>query len=325
MDVFISYRRSDSEGHAGRLYDSIKKDYNVFMDVDQIKTGENFRDTVAGYLAKTECFLCVIGKTWATVASPTGHARLNEPDDPVRVEVEAALERGTALIPVLVWDAVMPNKAELPNSLAEIADIDAFQLSHKQWDNDIDRLRRTIQQRVKASRGRGVSKLGRKWPPLDGATIFVRWLTNDRPPTLVGRSGGIKSSLLKRDIETGGWKSQRYEVSYVAPPDPTPRNWMRIEEFIEQIAPHATKDAPVLKKAAETLSGSEILRLSSAPGNAPTLMSRKGGLDGDPMTDDINSGQWRTRKYQVSYSDLEPPRNWFKVQDFAKRIQLTES
>lgn len=320
FDVFISYRRSDSEGHAGRLYDSIKNDYNVFMDVDLIQTGENFRQTVTRFLAKTECFLCVIGKRWATASNDAG-IRLSQTDDPVRVEVEAALERGIAFIPILVWDAVMPSKSELPDSLAEIADIDALSLSHKQWDDDIDRLRKTVKQRVSASRGRGVSKLGRRWPPLEGRAIFTRWLNDDHPPTLVGRNGGVNSKLLKEDVETGRWKKQRYEVAYIPQPTPTPPNWLKVEEFVEKIAPNVTKEPAVMKTSDERLTGDEIIRRFRANESAPILMSRIGGLKGKLMSADVEAGGWADREYQVSYSDVAPPRNWFYVRDFAEAVE----
>ena len=47
VTLFISYRRADTEAHAGRLYESLMNrlpDAEIFMDVDSLKAGEDFVD-----------------------------------------------------------------------------------------------------------------------------------------------------------------------------------------------------------------------------------------------------------------------------------------
>lgn len=322
MEVFISYRRADSEGHAGRLYDSLKKrKMRPFMDVDNISSGENFRDVITRSLTKAEAFICVMGPRWSTIEDDSGAARLYQPDDPVRLEVEWALKKGIPIIPALVWNATMPKRSAIPASISEITDIDALVITHRQWDNDVDKLHKDIHQRVKASRGRGVSKLGGRWAPLEGRTIFTRWLNEENPPALVGRNGGVNGKLLKQDVDEGRWKQQRYEVWFGSPPRKAPQNWLLIEDFINAIAPNATKEPPVITRAPEGVSGEEIVRLFLNKEKPPTLMGRLGGLRGKPLTGDIETGAWRERKYDVSYSEVPPPRNWFTVESFVTILQ----
>lgn len=75
------------------------------MDVDSIEPGLDFRDVIADAIDRCDALLAIIGPGW-----PTG--RLAEPDDLVRVEIEAALRRRIRVIPVLVDDAVMPRASD---------------------------------------------------------------------------------------------------------------------------------------------------------------------------------------------------------------------
>jgi hypothetical protein len=47
--IFVSYRRSDSQGEAGRLFDDLAKHFgeqSVFMDVSAIEAGRDFRKAI---------------------------------------------------------------------------------------------------------------------------------------------------------------------------------------------------------------------------------------------------------------------------------------
>ena len=49
MRIFLSYRRDDASGHAGRLYDLLAGRYGkqqVFMDLDAIPLGSRFGDEI---------------------------------------------------------------------------------------------------------------------------------------------------------------------------------------------------------------------------------------------------------------------------------------
>jgi TIR domain len=117
--IFISYRRSDSAAIVGHIYERLVVRYtkaSVFRDIDDIPLGSDFYDKVKRELSCCDIVLVVIGPRWFGTGSE-GSRRIQQADDPVRVEVEAALESGAAVIPVLVEDAGMPKRNELPDSL----------------------------------------------------------------------------------------------------------------------------------------------------------------------------------------------------------------
>ena len=109
--VFISYRRDDTAGHAGRLYDHLKRAFGadgVFMDVDDIHRGETFSDILTMKLRESDVLIAVVGRRWLSLTDAAGRRRLDEPDDWVRKEIRTALDAGHLVIPVRVDGAAMP-------------------------------------------------------------------------------------------------------------------------------------------------------------------------------------------------------------------------
>ena len=145
--VFLSYRRADSAGHAGRIFDRLAARLGperVFMDTDGIEPGQDFVDRIEKTLATVPVVLVVIGPTWLE-ASLDGHARrLDDPLDHVRREVELALEHSDRVIPVCVQGAAMPTEAQLPPSLAALARRSASIIDDARFDADVDHLVRTV-------------------------------------------------------------------------------------------------------------------------------------------------------------------------------------
>ena len=91
--VFISYRRDDSAGFAGRLADALEQRLGagaVFRDVDDIQPGADFEAVIARGLDQVRAVLVVIGPGWLD-AAVDGQRRLDRADDFVRREVEQAL------------------------------------------------------------------------------------------------------------------------------------------------------------------------------------------------------------------------------------------
>jgi hypothetical protein len=106
--ILISYRREDSADVTGRIYDRLIQQFGreaVFMDVDSIPLGVDFRVHLDEQVAKCEVFLAVIGRDWMQHLGSTGRTRLDDPRDFVRIEIESALKRQ---IPVLVRGASIP-------------------------------------------------------------------------------------------------------------------------------------------------------------------------------------------------------------------------
>ena len=118
--IFISYRRDDSEGEAGRLFDDLTRAFGndaVFMDVSGIGPGTDFRKAIDDNVACCGVLLAVIGPTWATITDANDQRRLDDANDYVRLEIASALGRNIAVIPVLVHYAHMPHAEQLPDNL----------------------------------------------------------------------------------------------------------------------------------------------------------------------------------------------------------------
>jgi hypothetical protein len=137
--VFISYRRDDASGHAGRLSDRLVARLgaeHVFMDVSDIQPGQNFARAIERTLARCDYVLAVIGPQWLSSLI----ARQAAGEDFVRSEIAAALSRGTTVIPVLVGGAEMPAVAQLPVELAALARCQAVTIHDHVFDDDAARL-----------------------------------------------------------------------------------------------------------------------------------------------------------------------------------------
>ena len=123
--IFISYRRSDSEDVAGRIYDRLVAHFGddaIFKDVDDIPFGADFRDYLNESLDQCQVVLAVIGNTWLNAGNGQGKRRLDNPADWVRLELEEALGRKTMLVvPLLVSRASLPRADDLPQSMANLA------------------------------------------------------------------------------------------------------------------------------------------------------------------------------------------------------------
>ena len=118
--IFISYRRDDSAYVAQRIYSELIDHFgseSVIFDVDTIPFGTDFRKYLNNEVGKCDIFLTVIGNQWMDILEQ----RLNEPNDFVRIEVQAALEREIPVVPVLVGKASVPIEKDLPPELAKLA------------------------------------------------------------------------------------------------------------------------------------------------------------------------------------------------------------
>jgi hypothetical protein len=142
--VFISYRRLDAPGYAGRLYDALAArlgDHRVFIDVGAIEPGALFKEQIDTAIGACDVLLAVIGPQWATVTDAQGRRRLDEPDDFVALEVGTALRReDVKVIPVLVDGARMPLADELPPALKTLGRRQAIELSAARWRYDVETL-----------------------------------------------------------------------------------------------------------------------------------------------------------------------------------------
>lgn len=140
--IFISYRRDDTAGYAGRLYDQLCAHFGeerVFMDVSAIEPGEDFAKAIDGKLHTCDAAVVLIGRNWLS-------KRLDDPGDFVSLEITSALQRGVPVIPVLVDDTRMPSAAELPSSLAPLCRRQAVELTNSMFREDVNRLIQALDQ-----------------------------------------------------------------------------------------------------------------------------------------------------------------------------------
>ena len=145
--IFISYRRDDAQGYAGRLQDSLQGyfgDDRIFRDVEDIQGGSNFAEAIDHALSSADAVIVLIGPRWLNIEDAAGNKRLIQEGDYVRQEVAKALETGLPVFPVLIENAAMPSREELPPSLQELAMKNAVWLSDKRWEQDIQRLSKYI-------------------------------------------------------------------------------------------------------------------------------------------------------------------------------------
>jgi formylglycine-generating enzyme required for sulfatase activity len=152
--IFVSYRRQETSHLAGRLSDRLADRFGegqVFMDVDAIEPGVDFAEEISRAVAACKVLLAVIGPNWLTATDQRGRRRLDDPDDLVRLEIEAALARNVRVIPILVEGAVMPDRQDLPESLARLARLNAPSMRHETFRSDAGRLVTAIERALAAA------------------------------------------------------------------------------------------------------------------------------------------------------------------------------
>ena len=157
--VFISYRRSDSSGYAGRLYDTLAAEFgaeSVFIDVVDIAPGEAFPPKIEETIRSCDALVAVIGPRWLT------------PGEVVQTEIATALGGGVRVIPVLVDDAQMPARQDLPARVEKLYALHAIELSDSRWRYDTELLIRALRER------RRPSTLRRRFPAYARAALATR-------------------------------------------------------------------------------------------------------------------------------------------------------
>jgi hypothetical protein len=158
--IFISYRRSDTSGHAGRLRDRLRAHFGedvVFQDVDNIPDGEEFAKVIERALDSCKVALVVIGRNWVNAQSTRGVRRFDDPDDWVRTEVGILLRRGIRVVPVLVQGAALPRREDLPEELKDLAGRNARELRDSAWDADMSLLLRSLEPVIGSRRKRNIA------------------------------------------------------------------------------------------------------------------------------------------------------------------------
>lgn len=145
--VFINYRRDQTAGEARALHDELSErlgDGQVFMDVDDIELGRDFREVLSQRLAGAKVMLALIGRDWLEARDAAGARRIEQPGDFVRIEIATALQQGLQVVPVLLQGAQMPASEKLPEDLRELSFRNGFSLSHATWKSNVGDLVRRL-------------------------------------------------------------------------------------------------------------------------------------------------------------------------------------
>ena len=173
--IIVSYRRSDSAAITGRIFDRLVDRYGeelVFMDIDRIPFGTDFRHHIQDALQGADILLAVIGPTWLGKTAD-GRTRIQDEADPVRVEIEAALKQGLTVIPVLVDNATMPGAADLPESIRDFAYINAAPIDvGRDFRQHMERLTRSIDGIVGTDKAAMEAVLARGYPDAPKASSW---------------------------------------------------------------------------------------------------------------------------------------------------------
>jgi hypothetical protein len=148
-EIFLSYRRQDSQSATGRLADDLEAhfgDDRVFRD-HEIVAGADFVEAIRRLVESATVLLVVVGPRWLSATDGAGRRRLDDRADFVRLEIELALAARVPIVPVLIEGAAMAGAGELPASLVEFARCQAVELSDKRWRYDVTTLIESLQAR----------------------------------------------------------------------------------------------------------------------------------------------------------------------------------
>jgi hypothetical protein len=214
--VFISYRRRETAGHAGRLYDRLAEhfgDERVFMDL-RMEPGLDFVEQIDEAVTHCDALLSLIGAQWLDMRDAHGRRRLDDPNDFARLEVESALARDVRVIPVLLQDAKMPEPEDLPESLAPLARRHAIELSDERWDYDVGRLIEVLDRTI----GNGEPPPPPPPPPTKPIGERIRDAAAGHPARAFG--GGVLLTLVVGAVvlwAAGVFAGPEFKASFAAP------------------------------------------------------------------------------------------------------------
>ena len=213
--ILISYRREDSADVTGRIDDRLVQQFGrqaVFVDVNSIPHGVDFRKHLDEQVATCDVFLAVIGPDWMGQKDSQGKASLEDPGDFVRIEVESALKRQIPVIPVLVRGASIPPAGQLPQSLQDLPYRHGLAVrSGADFHNDMNQLIASLKRVFQGQQE--TQKIPREAVQAVGADV------EKIPSVLTAKKTARRSEKPKEPIRTS--RHSRTQRSAAAPGRPT--------------------------------------------------------------------------------------------------------
>ena len=256
--IFISYRRSDSPAATGRLFDQLEAAFGsdqVFMDVDNIRAGQNFVTVLADAVRQCDVLLAVIGPAWLDARTKTGERKLDRADDFVRIEIESALGQKKLIIPVLVNGAAMPSRSQLPESMQPLVQFQGIELVNDHFRSGVRRLEhdlRTTFKECEEVKERSLNPARQEEP----STIAAETHPAHEPPAIkrdadreISREHSAAeatgpSTVVGTLIVVGTIAGLAFFASLVGDRSEGPREWSRVSEA-PKAEPSPRSDEPV--------------------------------------------------------------------------------
>lgn len=199
--IFISYRRDDASGFAGRLHEALIRRFgtnHIFRDIDSVGIGRDFVQVIDDAVADCAALVAIIGQEWLHAEGADGRPRIENPDDFVRREIASALEQRVLVIPVLVEGAAMPRPEELPAPLVPLAHRNAIEITDNHWDYDVRRLVDAIERGLPTrSRIARSARSPRGWASLAVVGVLVAAVLAGLPTRF---GGGAGPTLMTGDL-----------------------------------------------------------------------------------------------------------------------------
>jgi hypothetical protein len=198
----------------------------VFRDVDHLRPGDDFVESLARAVGSCDAFILVIGRDWLDARDERGARRLEDPQDFIRIELETAIRRKVLLLPVLVEGAKMMDASELPEPLRPLARRQAIELSEHRWDFDVHELLQRLEEVVKPERSiwkRPTFRISAAVVLLAAVAFGTRsyWLPDNLPA-----NGGAGQTAVKPDTPATGGTTKAGETKTTSPP-PAPTTPVR--------------------------------------------------------------------------------------------------
>ena len=142
-NIFVSYRTDDSVHAVMAISDRLMRHFggsSVFRDQDSIALGARYPDRIRGALRRSDVVLAVIGIHWLNAEADGGGRRIDDDRDWVRWELRTAFRQRIPVIPVLLDDARLPERTELPGDLGELSVSTGWRVRHRTLESDITAL-----------------------------------------------------------------------------------------------------------------------------------------------------------------------------------------
>jgi hypothetical protein len=228
VQIFISYRRSDTQSASRQLADALKLRFgseHVFFDTRDITAGVEWRSDTIRRVRESDVVLAIIGPHWAAAAEDrTRRGLLDSTDeDLVRLEIETAFTHGAIVIPVLVDDAEVPARETLPRPFRPLVEVQAQTLHHVSWDRDVDALAEVLAHLSVRPRPRLESPVSGRAPPVRTAAQRVASYIVERSVVTVVGCGAHAvdretpwqegSGSLPDDAELARYLAQRFHIA----------------------------------------------------------------------------------------------------------------